>query len=347
MKARLTIWITSLTLLLGGCVSEEPFENTYVGNVEALWQMIDEHYCFLTYKKQTLGVDWKEVRGRYLAARLDTMNAYNLFDHCAAMLSELKDGHVNLYSTADVGRNWSWKEDYPKNLDIELRESYLGTKYKIAGGLKYRILERERVDEEGRTVKDSVGYIVYESFSSAVSHSCINEVLYYFIKCKGIILDIRGNGGGKLDNCDILSSHFFEKKTHVGYMSHKTGKGWDDFSSLEPEYITPPDYICWLRPVVVLTNRSCYSAANTFVRNMKHAPNVIVAGDCTGGGGGMPFNAELPCGWGLRFSACPQYDAQGEVVEHGISPDVFCSLDDEKAKEGKDSMIETALTLIE
>ena len=74
---------------------------------------------------------------------------------------------------------------------------------------------------------------------------------------------------------------------------------------------------------------------------------VIVAGDRTGGGGGMPFNAELPCGWGVRFSACPQYDAQGEVVEHGISPDVFCSLDDEKAKEGKDSMIETALSLIE
>ncbi len=347
MKARLTIWMTGLMLLLAGCVSEEPFENTYVGNVEALWQLIDEHYCFLTYKKRTLGVDWKEVRGRYVFARLDTMNAYNLFDHCAAMLSELKDGHVNLYSTADVGRNWSWKEDYPKNLDVEVREAYLGTKYKIAGGLKYTILERSRVTEEGKTVKDSVGYVVYESFSSAVSHSGINEVFYHFIDCKGIILDIRGNGGGNLDYCDILSSHFFEKKTHVGYMSHKTGKGWDDFSSPEPEYITPPAYILWLRPVVVLTNRSCYSAANTFVRNMKRAPYVIVAGDRTGGGGGMPFNAELPCGWGVRFSACPEYDAHGDVVEHGIDPDVVCSLDTEKAKDGVDTMIETALSLIE
>lgn len=347
MKTRLTIWMTGLMLLLAGCVSEEPFENTYVGNVDALWHLIDEHYCFLSYKKQTLGVDWKEVRGRYLTARLDTMNAYNLFDHCAAMLSELKDGHVNLYSSADVGRNWSWREDYPKNLDVEVRESYLGTKYKIAGGLKYRILEREYVNEKGQAMKDSVGYVVCESFSSAVSHTGINEVLYHFIDCKGIILDIRGNGGGNLDNCTVLSSHFFEKKTHVGYMSHKTGKGWDDFSSLEPEYITPPEYIRWLRPVVVLTNRSCYSAANTFVRNMKHAPYVIVAGDRTGGGGGMPFNAELPCGWGVRFSACPEYDADGVVVEHGIDPDVVCSMDTEKAKDGVDTMIETALSLIE
>lgn len=347
MKTRLTIWMLGLTLLFVGCVSEEPFENNSVGNVEALWQLIDEHYCFLTYKKQTVGVDWKEVRGRYLSARLDTMNAYNLFDHCAAMLAELKDGHVNLYSTADVGRYWAWREDFPKNLDIELREDYLGKDYKIAGGLKYRILERERENSKGQMVKDSVGYVVYESFSSAVSHSCINEVLYYFIKCKGIILDIRGNGGGSLDNCEILSSHFFDKETLVGYTSHKTGKGWDDFSSLNPEYITPPSYICWLRPLIVLTNRSCYSAANTFVRNMKHAPMAKIVGDRTGGGGGMPFNAEMPCGWGVRFSACPEYDADRRIVEHGIDPDVSCSLDEDKAQEGKDSMIEKALSLIE
>ena len=331
--------------LLTGCVSEDVFENTRRGNVEALWQMIDEHYCFLTYKKQTLGVDWKEVRGRYVNAPLETMDAYELFDHCAAMLGELQDGHVNLYSAADIGRNWSWKEDYDKNLDVEVREHYLGTDYKIAGGLKYRILERE-YEVDGETVKDSVGYVVCESFSSGVGHANINEIFLHFINCKGIILDIRGNGGGSLDNCETLSSHFFENKTLVGYRAHKTGKGWDDISAKREEYITPREGIRWLRPVVVLTNRACFSAANTFVRNMKSAPCALIMGDRTGGGGGMPFSGELPCGWAVRFSACPEYDTAGNVTEHGIAPDVECALDAEKAKDDVDTMIEGALDLI-
>jgi hypothetical protein len=187
MKKVLAILLCCLLSVLTGCVSEEVFENTRTGNVEALWQIIDEHHCFLSYKKQTLGVDWKEVRGRYVKNEVELMDRYELFDHCAKMLSELKDGHVNLYSAADIGRNWSWRDDYPKNLDVELREKYLGTDYKIAGGLKYRILERERVDGNGDAVKDSVGYVVYESFSSGISDANINEVFYHFIDCKGII----------------------------------------------------------------------------------------------------------------------------------------------------------------
>ena len=338
--------ILLLCAVLTGCVSEEVYENTRSGNVEALWRMIDEHYCFLSYKKKTLGVDWKDVRGRYVAGSIELKDGYELFDHCAAMLSELKDGHVNLYSAADVGRNWSWREDYPKNLDIELREKYLGTDYKIAGGLKYRILEREIIEENGNVTKDSVGYVVYESFASGIGDANINEVFRHFVNCKGIILDIRGNGGGNLDNCERLTSHFLDSNTLVGYSSYKTGKGWDDFSPMRAEYVAPAEYILWLRPVVVLANRGCFSAANTFVRNMKSAPYAIIAGDRTGGGGGMPFSGELPCGWSVRFSACPEYDVWQQITEHGIEPDIVCTLDADKAALGEDTMIETAKKLI-
>ena len=89
----------------------------------------------------------------------------------------------------------------------------------------------------------------------------------------------------------------------VGYIRHKTGKGHRDFSPLQAQYLTPSNGIRWQKPVVVITNRGVYSAANEFVKYMKNLPNVTIIGDKTGGGAGMPFSNELPNGWSVRFSA--------------------------------------------
>ena len=98
--------------------------------------------------------------------------------------------------------------------------------------------------------------------------------------------------------------------------------------------------------MVLLVNRSCYSAANTFVRNMNEMPLVTIIGDQTGGGSGLPFSSELPIGWSVRFSASPYYDARMKQIEFGIEPDIYVTLDDVLAVEGRDSMIEEARRLI-
>ena len=246
------------------------------------------------------------------------------------MLGELKDGHVNLSTSLDLGRNWSWKDDYPLNLDTELRDAYLQTDYNLSSGLKYRILS------------DNIAYVVYESFQNGVGEGNLDEMFYGLRMCNGMILDIRGNGGGNLDNVEKLASHFTNEKVLVGYRSHKTGTGHNDFSPLEAEYIEPSKGVRWQKKCVVLTNRSCYSAANTFVRDMKEMPLVTIMGDQTGGGSGLPFTSELPIGWSVRFSASPSYDVQKQQIEFGIAPDIPCALDATQASQGIDSMIEQA-----
>lgn len=72
------------------------------------------------------------------------------------MLAELKDGHVNLYSSFDRSRYWNWFTDYPANFDASLlyQDHYLGTDYRSVNGLKYQ-----------RIADGKVGYIYYSSFS--------------------------------------------------------------------------------------------------------------------------------------------------------------------------------------
>lgn len=330
---KLCFLLLSLVLVLS-CRQGMEFDSSPRSNIEALWDIIDRRYCFLPYKAETIGLDWNRVREKYTAQVSPDMNSAQLFEVMSNMLAELQDGHVNLYYSADMSRYWSWHEDYPRNFDEDLRDRYLGKDYKIAAGLKYRILD------------DNTGYVVYESFSSGIGDGNIDEVLYYLRSCNGLILDIRGNGGGMLTNAERLTSHFTNQRTLVGYTMHKTGPGHNDFSTPQPEYINPSTGIRWQKPVVLLTNRECYSSANVFVRNMKCLDNVTILGDRTGGGGGLPFTSELPCGWAVRFSACPTMDAQMQHTEFGIEPHIHCALDSADQAKGIDTLIEKARTLL-
>ena len=322
--------ITLSSALNVACVEEEQFDDTPEGNFEALWKIIDERYCFLDYKQHEIGVDWQQVYSKYKVRITPDMRKVQLFEVLADMLSELRDGHVNLSAPHDLARNWSWYESYPSNLSDSLLRRYMGTDYKIASGLKYCILD------------DNIGYIRYESFSSGIGDGNLDEVFMHMILCRGIIIDIRGNGGGELTNAERLAARFCNEKTLVGYLQHKTGKGHSDFSSMEPRYLEPSSGMRWLKPVCVLTNRHVFSAANEFATYMKAMPNVKLVGDHTGGGAGMPFSDALPNGWVVRFSAVPSYDANKQSTEFGISPHYSVQLTEQDFKRGKDTIIEFA-----
>ena len=330
-----SLWCAVCVLVLCvACVDEEAFDDTPQGNFEALWKIIDEHYCFLDYKQHEYGLDWQAVYNKYKVRINENMSQKQLFEVLCDMLGELRDGHVNLTASHDYGRYWSWYEDYPANVSDTLLRRYMGTDYKIASGIKYTILD------------DNIGYLRYESFNDAIGEGNLDEVLMHVILCRGLIIDIRSNGGGMLTNAEKLAARFCWEKTLVGYYQHKTGPGHSEFSSREPRYLEPSANMRWNKAAVVLTNRRVFSAANEFAVYMKTLPNVKLVGDHTGGGAGMPFSSSLPNGWSVRFSAVPMYDAQGQSAEFGIAPDYNVQQTDEDFVRGRDTLIEFARQLL-
>ncbi|MFA5655751.1 MAG: S41 family peptidase [Dysgonamonadaceae bacterium] len=325
----LLVWLT--ILLVGfastSCDSNEfNYENNPHGNFDALWTILDKNYCFFEYKN----IDWDSVRLSYRPRVTPNMNNDALFKLMGEMLSELRDGHVNLMASHDVSRYWSWKEEYPSNFNIDIVDKYLSTDYSIASSMKYKILE------------DNVGYIYYGSFSNDASNSGLNQILNRLAICNGIILDVRNNGGGSLSNVDRIASRFFNERTLVGYISHKIGTGHNDFSDLYTKYIESSKQIRYQKPLYIITNRGCYSATNEFVSTMKYAPRVTVVGDKTGGGSGFPFSSELPNGWSVRFSTSPTFNAEKQHIEFGVEPDVKLDMKYSDINEMKDTYIEYA-----
>ncbi len=331
MKRHLTtfrclLWLIASAFLFASCVDEEQFDDTQNGNFEALWKIIDEHYCFFGEK----GVDWDSVHAVYARQIDGTMTDGQLLEVLGNMLAELRDGHVNLYASFDMARYWGFHENYPSNYSDTLANKYLGTSYKIAGNLRYRILD------------DNIGYVRCASFATEAGSGNLDEILLYLAPCRALVIDLRDNGGGLLSAAEKLAARFTNEKRLVGYMRHKTGRGHSDFSSLEEQWLKPASGVRWQKPVAVLTNRQVFSAANEFVKYMKCCPDVIVVGDNTGGGAGLPFSSELPNGWSVRFSACPMYDRNGQSTEQGISPDIAVGLDSDYLATGRDAIIEAA-----
>ena len=331
---KILLLLTSSIILLTACVDTEEHDDTPTGNFEALWEIIDEHYCFFDFKQHEYGLDWNEVYNKYKVRVSDKMSDPELFEVLKDMLAELRDGHVNLYTSYDLGRYWTWHEAYPQNFSDTLERRYLGTDYKISSGMSYRILD------------DNIGYIRYDSFQLPVGEGGLDDALSYMALCRGLIIDIRNNGGGNLTTAERLAGRFVQEKTLVSYMQHKTGTGHHDFSSLEARYLEPSSNLRWHKPVCVLTNRSVFSAANDFAVMMHALPNVKLVGDRTGGGSGLPMSSSLPNGWSVRFSACPMYDRNKQHTEFGIDPDIPIALTDEATAQGIDLIIEKARELL-
>ncbi|MBQ7824315.1 MAG: S41 family peptidase [Bacteroidaceae bacterium] len=325
-------YLPVLLLLLASCGVEYDYADNPQGNFEALWRILDDRYCFFEYKD----IDWNNIHAQYEPRIKQQMTDKQLFDVLAEMLAELKDGHVNLYSSFNTARYWKWFEDYEQNFDMNLlTRSYLEPGgYSIAGGIRYKIMP------------NNIGYMYYGSFSNPIGDGNLDEIIAAFISCEGMIIDVRDNGGGTLTTVNQIASRFTNEKILSGYVQHKTGTGHNDFSPLTATYLEPYRGIRYQKPVVVLVNRSSFSATNNFVSVMRELPNVTIVGDRSGGGSGLPFSSELPNGWTVRFSACPVYGVDKQHTEFGIEPDIYQSMSTANMLVGIDDIIERGYEVI-
>lgn len=325
---KLFIILPLLTLMSCELLWVKPNQNPSPSEVfEEAWAFANEEYSFFDFK----GIDWDEVYNRYQPLVHDSMSEVELFDVLADMLFELRDGHVNLVANFDVSRNWNWYLGSPPNFNYDVLERfYFNGNERFASGF---------------TVMDfgDVGYVRYSSFSTGVNGEVFDKILTDFQEYKGLIIDVRDNGGGSTANADQLVAHIIGESQQFGFIQFKNGPGSNDFTAPEPLSISPQgDTSYTARPIMLLTNRSSYSATNYFTLMMSQIPNVTIVGDTTGGGGGYPANTELANGWNLRVSSSISTTPDGFNVEDGIPPDIQVDMDSTLLSNGVDAILERA-----
>lgn len=281
-------------------------------NFDYLWDEVDKKYSYFELKN----IDWNQVRNTYRPMLNENSNEIELFTVLAAMLNKLRDDHTNLISPFNISHYnvaMTGADNYNKRT---IDEFYIPNAW-ITGPLVHDFLSN-----------GEVGYIRYSSFMSEFGDSQMNLVLERYKNTKGIILDLRENGGGNVFNVPKILGRFTESKTLVGYAITRNGPNHTDFSDREDFYITPSSGTKYLKPVIVLIDKGSFSATTSFAMATKAFPNITLMGDATGGGGGLPNGGQLPNGWTYRFSISQLLDLNGNnYAEDGVPADINVSFD--------------------
>ena len=297
-------------------------------NFEYLWKECRNKYAFMAYKK----VDWQAVYNKYSPRINENISKDSLFNTLALMLNELRDGHVNLISPFNISL-YPVHQKGPENINKRLIEDHYLTKpFFITGPFVHSFIDSGRV-----------GYIQFSSFTGTVTPEQMDYMLEKYQNCYGLILDLRGNGGGAATDIYKIMNRFVETKTKIFTTKDKAGPGENAFSDGLDSYLEPHSGRRFSRKVAVLCDRGTYSAGSYTSLATKALDKVLLIGDTTGGGLGMPNGGQLPNGWTYRFSITQTLDLQGNNYEDGVPPDVRVILDPADAANGKDSVIEKAL----
>jgi hypothetical protein len=317
--------LMACTLLFCACKKIAVKNSDNVAVFDDLWKTMDNRYAMFSYKK----ADWKKIYTQYRPLVSNNMDDEQLFSICSAMLDSLKDGHVSLIAKNNRYAYNGYYSSYTRNFNYDQLKSRYLKNPASQGILTYAMF-------------DHVGYLYIPSFGKQLKTDDLNKVINILSPLDALIIDVRDNTGGESTLVDFLTARFLKEKKLVKYDTYKKGPGHDDFFEPVAKYISPVQHVFSNKKIVVLTNRKCFSSCNDFALYMSLLPNVVIIGDQTGGGGGTPFNYELPNRWLLGYSASFATAPDGYNIEAGITPDISVSntLEDESA--GRDAILEAA-----
>lgn len=213
-----------------------------------------------------------------------------------------------------------------------------------AGGGKRRELVVERAEVRVPAVDGGlrrvdgrrVAYVDFQTFSEG-AHGELRETIerLYRDGAEGLVLDLRANGGGLLNEAVLSTSVFVEDGTVVSTESRTQGER--DYKAVG-DAIDP-------RPTVVLVNRDTASAAEILAAALKSNELATVVGTRTFGKGSFQEVIRLDQGGALDLTVGEYLTADGHsIAGEGVKPEVRA--EDERRTQGEDEALERALEVL-
>ena len=185
-------------------------------------------------------------------------------------------------------------------------------------------VERRRIEVshiESRMIEDNIAYIQILDFDGGVAKEFKEN--YEDLKSKGaksLIIDIRGNGGGVVDEAIDILEMICDKGSTLLIETDKDGKE-EETKSKETPIIDIP--------MVVLTNGNSASASEIFAGALKDYDKATVIGTKTYGKGVIQTLYKLSDGSGLKITTAeyctPNRNKKNKV---GVEPDIIVELPD-------------------
>ncbi len=334
-------------LLLGTAISNAQELSEPEKNFEYLWREFDTRYALFLPKR----IDWNLIYRIYRPKVTPQTNDDELFEIMSSMLTHLNDLHVRLDSKTPPRSFKSGKSHETvmerfgsvENFIKVFRQRPIGEKY-----LNTELQERHENIFAFAWLTDDIGYFHFNKFNDVdKSSEVIDEIVRTFKNARGIVIDIRRNGGGDDRVGKAIADRFADKKRLYMTIQDKNGPGHSDFADPVEWFVEPGGPYQFTKPVILLTDFTSGSAAENFALAMRVLPHATIVGDFTAGCFADADAGKLPNGWYFSLSINLFKDQNGFCWEGiGVPPDFRITNTKEDLEGGRDRVLEFAIEMI-
>lgn len=170
---------------------------------------------------------------------------------------------------------------------------------------------------KSRMLEEGYGYIRITQFQERTSEDlrkAIEELKRNSLNLKGIVLDLRNNPGGLLEQAVSVADEFLSEGLIVSIEGRKKEGRTSFFAQKEDVYSGP---------LVVLVNEGSASASEIVAGALKDNRRAIVVGTKTFGKGSVQTIFPLGDGSALKLTTAKYYTPKGKSIQQeGIVPDI-------------------------
>ncbi len=159
-------------------------------------------------------------------------------------------------------------------------------------------------------VRPGIGYIHVTNFMETTSRE-VGDAVDKFGEIKGLVIDLRGNPGGLLNEAVNMSDKFLQKGQIV--VSQK-GRAFPDQVYRASHGEEGPKY-----PIVVLVNRNTASAAEIVSGALQDHDRALIVGETTFGKGLVQTVFQVSENTGLALTTYHYYTPSGRLIQRNYS----------------------------
>ena len=325
----LSIFARALAYIELGYVEPVDQEKVVYGAIRGLAEALDPHSAFLDPGEYEILKSDAEGRFAGVGVEVSTRDGWltilSVFDGGPAAKAGLEPGDRILAIEGDDARDIRLYDA------VRLIRGEPGTSVNITirrdgeeRGLE-RTLVRAFIDVdpiEAQILKDRVVYVRIKAFQDGTARELSRTLDQAVMKLRkqggleGLLLDLRDNGGGLLDEAVWVSDELLASGVSVS----TRGRGDEMLSEYSARRAgTRPKW-----PVVVLINENTASASEIVAGALRDHERAVLVGVRSFGKGSVQNVFELPGGSALKLTTSRYFTPSGRSIQaEGISPDLI------------------------
>lgn len=195
---------------------------------------------------------------------------------------------------------------------------------------------------KSRIIDNEIGYIRLTMFDEKTADDFKTHLKNLEKKnIKGLIIDLRNNPGGSLNECVEIADELLGEQIIVYTKDRAGNKEYKKSDARKVDY-----------PFVILVNKGSASASEILTGAVKDSHSGVIIGTTTFGKGLVQMVKELSDGTGFKLTISQYFTPNGNYIHGtGIEPDIYVDLPDElkdkaEISDAEDTQLQKALEVL-